>query len=78
MRAYFVLYHEATLANLLEVLLYYDYSVEAMEDSMIELVDWTIRRLVYLNALPDDHAEKWARLPKERPQLTGDVEKDNR
>ena len=38
MRAYFVLYHEATLANLLEVLLYYDYSVEAMEDSMIELV----------------------------------------
>ena len=76
MRAYFVLYHEATLANLLEVLLYYDYSVEAMEDSIIELVDWTIRRLVYLNALPDDHAEKWARLPKERPQLTGDVEKD--
>ena len=26
--------------------------------------------------MPDDHAEKWARLPKERPQLTGDVEKD--
>ena len=76
MRAYFVLYHEATLANFLEVLMYHDYSVEALEDTVIELVDWTVRRLVYLNALPEGHAEKWARLPSDKPKLTGDEEKD--
>ena len=76
MRAYFVLYHEATLANFLEVLMYYDYSVEALEDTVIELVDWTVRRLVYLNALPEGHAVKWARLPSDKPKLTGDEEKD--
>jgi zinc finger MYND domain-containing protein 10 len=76
MRAYFVLYHEATLANLFEVLFYHDYAVEAVEDEMIELVDWTIRRLVYLNALPSDHANVWARLPKNPPKTTGDKAKD--
>ena len=43
---------------------------------MIELVDWTIRRLVYLNALPSDHANVWARLPKTPPKTTGDKAKD--
>ena len=76
MRTYFVLYHEATLANFLEVLMYHDYSVEALEDTVIELVDWTVRRLVYLNALPEGHAGKWARLPSDKPKLTGDEEKD--
>jgi zinc finger MYND domain-containing protein 10 len=76
MRAYFVLYHEATLSNLFEVLFFHDYAVEALEDEMIELVDWCVRRMIYLNALPPDHAKKWTRAAKKRPKPTGDEEKD--
>ena len=60
MRGYFALYHEATLANLLEVALYHDYALEAIGEPLIELLDWAVRRLVYLNALPPDHSELWA------------------
>ena len=64
MRAYFTLYHEATLSNLLESIFYHDYAAEAVGDSIIELIDWCARRLIYLNALPESHSVVWAPEPK--------------
>ncbi len=64
MRAYFSLYHEATLSNLLESIFYHDYAAEAVGDAVIELIDWCARRLIYLNALPEKHSVVWAPEPK--------------
>lgn len=50
MRAYFVLYHEATVINLLEVLLYHAHGCEAAGDSLVELVDYCARKVrLYMN-----------------------------
>ena len=48
MRIYFVIYHEATLANMLECMLYHDYAAQAFGDSVIELVDYCARKIAYL------------------------------
>jgi zinc finger MYND domain-containing protein 10 len=50
MRIYFILYHEATLVNLLEVVLYHKHIIEANGDKMFELVDYCARKLTRLNS----------------------------
>ncbi|CAM9208150.1 unnamed protein product [Chrysoparadoxa australica] len=50
MRLYFMLYHEATVANLLEVLLYHAHCCSEMGDAALELVDYCARKLVLLNS----------------------------
>jgi hypothetical protein len=52
MTAYMVLYHEATVISLLEAILYHKESVEACEDSVLDLADYCFRRIVHLNGLP--------------------------
>jgi hypothetical protein len=48
---YMLLFHEANLANLLELLLYHDDVVESIsDDALLELVDWCHRKLHYLNS----------------------------
>lgn len=49
MRAYFTLYHEATLVNLLEVLLYHKHVVQSLGDKALELVDYCARRMASLS-----------------------------
>jgi hypothetical protein len=49
MRVYFILYHEATLVNLLEILLYHKHVCESCGEKMIELVDYCARKLARLN-----------------------------
>lgn len=49
MRVYFILYHEATLVNLLEVLLYHKHIAEHSGEQAIELVDYCARKLTRLN-----------------------------
>lgn len=45
-----LLYHEAALANLLEVCLFHQQACEALgEDALLELNDWCHRKLIYLN-----------------------------
>ena len=48
-RIYFVLYHEATVVNLLEVLLYHKHVCEAGGERMLEMVDYVARKLTRLN-----------------------------
>ena len=44
------LYHEATVANLLETVLYYRESCEAAEESVLDMVDYCYRKLTQLVA----------------------------
>ncbi|XP_064633011.1 zinc finger MYND domain-containing protein 10-like [Lineus longissimus] len=58
---YMVLYHEATVANLLETVLFHRESCEVAEDSMLDLLDYCYRKLAYLTArseVMDDEEEE--------------------
>ena len=48
MRIYFIIYHEATLANMLECMLYHDYAAQAFGDTIIELIDYCARKIAHL------------------------------
>ncbi len=43
------LYHEATLMNLLEIMLFYQSSVESIGDAMVDLLDYCTRHIYALN-----------------------------
>ena len=58
LRCYFVLYHQAILINLLEVILYHDYVAESAGDAILDLVDFCARQVVYLNSLPRNDDSK--------------------
>lgn len=57
-RIYFVLYHEATVVNLLEVLLYHKHVCEAGGERMLEVVDYVARKLTRLNGGYDFRAHQ--------------------
>jgi hypothetical protein len=48
-RSYLTLYHEATVTNLLEIILYHRTACENSQDSMAELIDYCYRKFLYLN-----------------------------
>jgi len=51
LKAYMILYHEATICNLLEILLYHRSCLESISgDGLIELVDYCYRKVAQLNA----------------------------
>ena len=50
MRVYFILYHEATLVNLFEVLFYHKHVCQAGSEKMLEMVDYAARKLTRLQS----------------------------
>ena len=54
MRVYFTLYHEATLVNLLEVMLFHKHVLEGLGELTVDLVDYCARRMSVL-AVPLSH-----------------------
>jgi zinc finger MYND domain-containing protein 10 len=42
------MYHEATIANLFEVLTYYETACVALGDAVLDLVDWCVRKITFL------------------------------
>lgn len=42
------MYQEATIANLFEVLTYYETACEALGESVLDLVDWAVRKVMHL------------------------------
>jgi zinc finger MYND domain-containing protein 10 len=49
MRLYFVLYHEATVINILEIFLYHKHVCESGGEKLLELVDYVARKMARLN-----------------------------
>merc|ERR1711998_642305 len=53
LRSYVPIYHEASCINLLECCMFHRTSCEAAEDSVIDLMDYCYRKLVYLVSVPN-------------------------
>lgn len=53
LRTYIPVYHEASIANLLEVCLFHRTSCEEAGDSLVDVVDWCVRKLRYLLSRPN-------------------------
>jgi hypothetical protein len=49
-RMYFIFYHEATLINFFEVLLYHKHVVAEMGDKIIDMIDYVARKLIRLSS----------------------------
>jgi hypothetical protein len=47
-KSYMCLYHEATAANLLEIMLFHRTACESSEDALVELIDYCYRKLANL------------------------------
>lgn len=71
-------YHEATLCNLLEIILYHRTACENSQDSLVELIDYCYRKFLFLTsygekregkAREDDPKKVLERTPKEDLQL---------
>eukprot|EP00041_Stephanoeca_diplocostata_P034390 m.1171167 g.1171167 ORF g.1171167 m.1171167 type:complete len:453 (-) comp24512_c0_seq5:3243-4601(-) len=58
MAAYMVFYHEGTVLTLLEAVLYNKEAVEGLGDSVIDLVDYCHRRMVWLNSTMVNQVEE--------------------
>jgi zinc finger MYND domain-containing protein 10 len=52
-KPYMTIYHEATLANLLEVLIFHKDSCESAEESLVELIDYCYRKFLWLVNIGD-------------------------
>jgi hypothetical protein len=53
LRSYIPVYHEASVANLLEVCLFHRTSCEEAGDALVDLVDFCVRKLRYLLSVPN-------------------------
>ncbi len=49
MRLYFILYHEATIINMIEILMYHKHFVESGGERILEIVDYVARKMTRLN-----------------------------
>jgi len=47
-KAYVLIYHEAVICNLLEIMLFHKVACEAADDALLELVDYCYRKLIKL------------------------------
>lgn len=46
LKSYICIYHEAAIANLLEVMLYHRTAISSNEDALVELIDYCYRKMV--------------------------------
>jgi zinc finger MYND domain-containing protein 10 len=74
-KCYFVLYHEATVLNLLEVFLYHEHAAEAMGEALLELIDYCMRKIVRLHCRPRDEVEKVFFVPAK--ELAAQLERES-
>lgn len=58
MRIYFIMYQEATLCNFLEVALYHEHVIEQCDETLMEIVDYCVRRIRWLVSSPRSHATR--------------------
>ena len=55
-RSYLTLYHEATVNNLLEIVLYHRTACENSQDSLVELIDYCYRKFLFLTQWAEKRA----------------------
>lgn len=65
LRSYIPVYHEASVANLLEVCLFHRTSCEEAGDALVDLVDYCVRKLRYLLSVPNSELVRQVSSAKE-------------
>eukprot|EP00747_Dinoflagellata_sp_TGD_P183381 gnl/TRDRNA2_/TRDRNA2_38216_c0_seq1.p1 gnl/TRDRNA2_/TRDRNA2_38216_c0~~gnl/TRDRNA2_/TRDRNA2_38216_c0_seq1.p1 ORF type:complete len:625 (+),score=148.44 gnl/TRDRNA2_/TRDRNA2_38216_c0_seq1:84-1958(+) len=65
LRSYIPVYHEASVANLLECCLYHRTACEEAGDALVDLVDWCVRKLRYLVTRPNEELVRQVASAKE-------------
>ena len=65
-KSYLCLYHEASVCNLLEVMLYHRTACEGSEDALVELIDYCYRKFIDLTAKGDEYTRRREETPKEK------------
>jgi hypothetical protein len=53
LRTYIPVYHEASVANLIEICLFHRTTCEEMGDALVDLVDFCVRKLRYILSVPN-------------------------
>jgi len=74
MTAYIVRYHEATIISLLECIMFDKETVEACEDSVLDLMDYCYRQILFLNSRPPYDEDDEAPLPVKQQLEMGNQE----
>eukprot|EP00911_Craspedida_sp_UC1_P000977 UC1_evm1s731 len=72
---YIVFYHEATIVNLLEAILYHKEACEATQDCAIDLVDYCHRALVYLGTRTEEDHDREREMEKKSLEMAVTGEK---
>jgi hypothetical protein len=57
-RSYLTLYHEATVGNLLEIVLYHRTACDNSQDSLVELIDYCYRKFIFLTSWAEKRAHR--------------------
>ncbi|OUM68035.1 hypothetical protein PIROE2DRAFT_4318 [Piromyces sp. E2] len=57
LRVYMMLYHEVTIINLLELVLYNKNACTSVDEKMLDMVDYCARKVTFLNTWEDDDDE---------------------
>merc|ERR1719352_542058 len=65
LRSYIPVYHEASVANLLEVCLFHRTSCEEAGDALVDLVDYCVRKLRYILSTPNSELVRQVSSAKE-------------
>lgn len=65
-KSYLCLYHEASVCNLLEVMLYHRTACEGSEDALVELIDYCYRKFINLTAKGEEYTKKREETPVEK------------
>ena len=55
-KSYMCMYHEASICNLLEVMLYHKTACESSDDALVELIDYCYRKFIALNSKAESMA----------------------
>ena len=56
-KSYMCLYHEASIVNLMEVILYHRTACESSEDALVELIDYCYRKFITLTSKGDHYCQ---------------------
>ena len=65
-KSYLCLYHEASICNLLEVMLYHRTACEGSEDALVELIDYCYRKFVNMTNKSDEYTKLREETPVEK------------
>lgn len=57
-KSYLCLYHEASIVNLLEVMLYHRTACESSEDALVEVIDYCYRKFVAMTSEGDKYYKR--------------------